>query len=60
VPDYLLSVCSSTIDDAARAVSAVDGAELPDAQTLLDAVGPIGGSAHRLLDAWSRTFRAGR
>ncbi|MEU6262347.1 hypothetical protein [Saccharopolyspora shandongensis] len=57
VPDHLLSVCSSTIGDAAQAVSAVDGAELPDPAVLADAVGPIGGSARRLLDAWSRAAR---
>ncbi|GLY66080.1 hypothetical protein [Amycolatopsis taiwanensis] len=60
VPDYLLSVCSSTIDDAAQAVSAVDQAELPDAETLADAVGPVGGSANRLLNAWSGAFRGRR
>lgn len=53
VPDYLLAVCSSTIDNADDAVSAVDGAELPDEATLADAVGPIGGSAARLVDAWA-------
>jgi hypothetical protein len=47
-------VCSSTIDDAEQAASAVEHAELPDPATLADAVGPIGGSASRLLDAWSR------
>ncbi|GAB3418408.1 hypothetical protein [Flindersiella endophytica] len=52
VPDYLLSVCSSTIDDATLAEDAVAEAELPDAKTLEAAVGPIGGSAARLLDAW--------
>ncbi|MGW4592020.1 hypothetical protein [Amycolatopsis thermoflava] len=57
VPDYLLSVCSSTISDAAQAVAAIDSAQLPDAQTLADAVGPVGGSARRLLDAWSRFAR---
>jgi hypothetical protein len=53
VPAYLLSVCSSTIDDAGLAESAVADAELPDAKTLEAAVGPIGGSAARLLDAWA-------
>lgn len=57
VPDYLLKVCSATIADAADAVSAVDGARLPDAATLADAVGPIGGSARRLLDAWDDAAR---
>ncbi|WP_020668165.1 hypothetical protein [Amycolatopsis nigrescens] len=54
VPDYLRAICSSTIEDPAKAVSAVDNAELPAAETLADAVGPIGGSTARLLDAWSR------
>ncbi|MCI2422451.1 hypothetical protein MOQ72_33985 [Saccharopolyspora sp. K220] len=58
VPDYLLSVCSSTIDDAAQAVSAVDQAELPDPEALADAVGPVGGSANRLLNAWSEALRS--
>lgn len=53
VPDYLLAVCSSTIDDAGQTVTAIDGAHLPDAATLADAVGPIGGSARRLLNAWA-------
>ncbi|GAA4612517.1 hypothetical protein GCM10023195_53720 [Actinoallomurus liliacearum] len=53
VPDYLLSVCSSTIEDAADAVPAIEAARLPDAATLADAVGPIGGSTGRLLDVWA-------
>ncbi|WP_461031349.1 hypothetical protein [Streptomyces mayteni] len=53
VPDYLLSVCSSTIDSADDAVAAVGSARLPDRTTLTDAVGPVGGSAARLLSAWS-------
>ncbi|MCP3802234.1 hypothetical protein NLX83_23475 [Allokutzneria sp. A3M-2-11 16] len=52
VPDYLRAVCSSTIGDAAQAVAAVRDARLPDAATLADAVGPIGGSARRLLNEW--------
>jgi hypothetical protein len=52
VPDYLLNVCSATIDDPEEAVAAVDSAELPDPAVLADAVGPVGGSAARLLDAW--------
>ncbi|WP_225991637.1 hypothetical protein [Actinomadura montaniterrae] len=55
VPGYLLSVCSSTITDAADAAGAVSGAHLPDASVLADAVGPVGGSAARLLEAWRRT-----
>lgn len=54
VPDYLLTVCSSTIDDAALAVSAVDDARLPASETLRHSIGPVGGSAGRLFDVWSR------
>ncbi|MFD0684597.1 hypothetical protein [Actinomadura fibrosa] len=53
VPDYLLSVCSSTIDNAVDAVAAVAEAQLPDDVILADAVGPIGNSARRLLNAWA-------
>ncbi|ALG13125.1 hypothetical protein [Kibdelosporangium phytohabitans] len=53
VPGYLRAVCSSTIDDAALAVSAVDHAHLPDEAVLEDSVGPIGGSARRLLRSWA-------
>lgn len=56
VPDYLLAVCSSTIGDAGQAVSAIDGAHLPDAATLADAVGPVGGSARRLLNEWGKVM----
>ncbi|MBK1784183.1 hypothetical protein JHE00_07560 [Prauserella sp. ASG 168] len=52
VPDYLLDVCSSTIDDASLATKAVSEARLPDRRTLTDAVGPVGGSAARLLGVW--------
>ncbi|WP_030431195.1 hypothetical protein [Allokutzneria albata] len=52
VPDYLRAVCSSTIADAGQAVAAIVSARLPDAATLADAVGPIGGSARRLLTEW--------
>nr|CTQ92220.1 hypothetical protein [Kibdelosporangium sp. MJ126-NF4] len=52
VPDYLRAVCSSTIDNAGLAVSAVDDAHLPAKETIADSVGPIGGSARRLLDSW--------
>ncbi|MFI0482536.1 hypothetical protein [Actinomadura sp. 9N215] len=54
VPDYLLAVCSSTIDDATDAVAAIQDARPSPPDTLADAVGPIGGSTARLLDAWSR------
>ena len=57
VPDYLLAVCSSTVDDAGQAVTAVDDAQLPDPATLADAVGPVGGSARRLLDEWAKAAR---
>ncbi|WP_225797172.1 hypothetical protein [Streptomyces aculeolatus] len=55
VPDYLLAVCSSTIDDPAEAVPAVTSARLPAPDVLADAVGPVGGSAARLLDVWHHT-----
>ncbi|WUH99690.1 hypothetical protein OHR68_40440 [Spirillospora sp. NBC_00431] len=54
VPDYLLAVCSSTIDKATDAATAIQSAEPPRPDTLADAVGPIGGSTARLLHAWSR------
>ncbi|MEJ3747927.1 hypothetical protein WEI85_32140 [Actinomycetes bacterium KLBMP 9797] len=54
VPDYLLAVCSDTIGAADQAVAAVADAGLPDAATIADAVGPVGGSAARLLDIWGR------
>ncbi|GAA4056476.1 hypothetical protein [Actinomadura miaoliensis] len=57
VPDYLLAVCSSTITSAEGAVPAVEQARLPDARTLADAVGPVGGSAARLLSSWRRAAR---
>lgn len=62
VPDYLLDVCSTTITAADQAVTAVDQAHLPDRDTLADAVGPIGGSAARLLKTWQRaaTVHSGR
>ncbi|WP_326799684.1 hypothetical protein OG946_33465 [Streptomyces sp. NBC_01808] len=59
VPDYLLAVCSSTIDDPAEAVPAVTSARLPAPDVLADAVGPIGGSAARLLDVWRHTAHPG-
>ncbi|MBO2454395.1 hypothetical protein J4573_45420 [Actinomadura barringtoniae] len=58
VPGYLLSVCSSTIRDAGQAVPAIEQAHLPSADVLKDAVGPVGGSAHRLMDAWSLAVRS--
>ncbi|WP_246843244.1 hypothetical protein [Allokutzneria sp. NRRL B-24872] len=56
VPEYLRAVCSSTISSAEQAVGAVSGARLPDPETLADAVGPVGGSARRLLSAWARVL----
>jgi hypothetical protein len=38
-------------------VGAVTDAHLPDPATLADAVGPVGGSAARLLDAWGERHR---
>ncbi|TDD67636.1 hypothetical protein E1262_18470 [Jiangella aurantiaca] len=57
VPDYLLAVCSSLIGTAAEALPAVETAALPDPGVLEDVVGPIGGSAARLLDTWGRAAR---
>ncbi|MEU3273803.1 hypothetical protein ABZ639_23445 [Saccharomonospora sp. NPDC006951] len=56
VPDYLLSVCSSTIEDPGEAVTAIESAALPGQRIITDAVGPVGGSAVRLLDAWERAL----
>lgn len=53
VPDYLLAVCSSTIDNATDATTAIQTARPAHPNTLADAVGPIGGSTTRLLNAWS-------
>ncbi len=60
VPDYLLQVCSSTITDPAEAVEAIATAELPADDVLYDAVGPVGGSVDRLLDAWAAAARRTR
>ncbi|MFD5315414.1 hypothetical protein [Streptomyces sp. NPDC127098] len=57
VPDYLLSVCSSTVDTPDAAPAAVASAHLPDPATLADAVGPVGGSTARLLSAWADALR---
>jgi hypothetical protein len=59
VPDYLRSVCSVMIDDAGAAVPAVGEAHPLAPDTLTAAVGPIGGAAARLLDAWSEAVVAG-
>jgi hypothetical protein len=52
IPDYLRSVCSAVIGDADAAVPTVAGARPLAPDALAAAVGPIGGSATRLLDAW--------
>ncbi|ASO23153.1 hypothetical protein FHR81_003814 [Actinoalloteichus hoggarensis] len=57
VPEHLLRVCSSTVDDAADVVAAVEQAEPVDARTRRDVVGPVGGSARRLFDGWERITR---
>ncbi|MET9250952.1 hypothetical protein [Nonomuraea sp. NPDC003709] len=54
IPAYLLSVCSHTITTADEAVTAVAGAEPVSREVLYEAVGPIGGSARRLLKAWRK------
>ncbi|MEU6720961.1 hypothetical protein ABZ897_56715 [Nonomuraea sp. NPDC046802] len=54
IPDYLLSVCSHTITTADDAVSAVTGAKPVSRKVLQEAVGPIGGSARRLLKVWRK------
>ncbi len=60
VPDYLRGVCSTLIDDAAAAVPAVDEARPLAPDVLTAAVGPVGGSGVRLLDAWREAVVAGR
>ncbi|WP_233159107.1 hypothetical protein [Pseudonocardia sp. MH-G8] len=52
IPDHLRDVCSAVIDDAGAAVAAVDTARPLAADALTAAVGPVGGSAQRLLDVW--------
>ncbi|MEU7898435.1 hypothetical protein AB0B45_36930 [Nonomuraea sp. NPDC049152] len=54
IPDYLLSVCSHTITAADDAVSAVTQAKPVSREVLYEAVGPIGGSARRLLKMWRK------
>ncbi|MGO4649546.1 hypothetical protein AB4305_32115 [Nocardia sp. 2YAB30] len=55
VPEHLLRVCPVTVDDADQAVPSIECAQPVDAQTLADVVGPIGGSAARLFDAWTES-----
>ena len=55
IPDYMRTVRSAVLDDAGVAVQTVDQLEPLDEETLRAAVGPVGGSAQRLFDAWLRT-----
>ncbi|MGW7686426.1 hypothetical protein ACWGID_37135 [Kribbella sp. NPDC054772] len=57
VPDYILSVCSSTIDTPEQAVAAIEKAKPASRGAVFDAVGPIGGSARRLYSAWHATIQ---
>ncbi|SDH59273.1 hypothetical protein [Nonomuraea jiangxiensis] len=54
IPDYLLSVCTHTIADAADAVTAVETAKPVSRKVLYEAVGPVGGSAKRLFKVWGK------
>ncbi|GIG65857.1 hypothetical protein Pen01_21520 [Phytomonospora endophytica] len=54
IPDYLLSVCSDTITDAAEVVAAAETARPAPRDVLYEAAGPVGGSARRLLKSWGR------
>ncbi|TMR93440.1 hypothetical protein [Nonomuraea basaltis] len=54
IPEYLLSVCSHTITTPDDAVTAVTEAEPVSREVLYEAVGPIGGSARRLLKVWRK------
>jgi hypothetical protein len=56
VPDYILDVCSSTIDSPDQAIDAVDTAQPASHGDVFAAVGPIGGSARRLYSAWNTTI----
>jgi hypothetical protein len=60
VPDYILSVCSSTIDAPEQAVDAIENAEPASRGAVFNAVGPIGGSARRLYSAWHATIQTTR
>jgi hypothetical protein len=59
IPDYLRGVCSVLIDDPGAAVPAVGQVRPLAPDALAAAVGPIGGSASRLLDAWGEAVAAG-
>ncbi|MGP4095361.1 hypothetical protein [Nonomuraea sp. KM90] len=54
IPGYLLSVCTHTITSADDAVTAVESAEPVSRKVLYEAVGPVGGSARRLLKVWRK------
>ncbi|RVX46801.1 hypothetical protein EDD27_9705 [Nonomuraea polychroma] len=54
IPGYLLSVCSHTITGPDDAVTAVAQAKPVSRDVLYEAVGPIGGSARRLLKVWRK------
>ncbi|AQZ64400.1 hypothetical protein BKM31_25675 [[Actinomadura] parvosata subsp. kistnae] len=54
IPDYLLSVCSSTITSADDAVTAIGTARPVSRKVLYEAVGPVGGSARRLFKVWRK------
>ncbi|MEI8410314.1 MULTISPECIES: hypothetical protein [unclassified Kribbella] len=56
VPDYILDVCSSTIDSPEAAINAVETARPASRGDVFAAVGPIGGSARRLYSAWQATI----
>ncbi|HZX08825.1 hypothetical protein [Kribbella sp.] len=60
VPDYILSVCSSTIDAPEQAVAAIADAKPASRGAVFNAVGPIGGSARRLYSAWHATIQSTR
>ncbi len=55
IPGYLRSVCSAVIDGAWAAVPTVAQVRPLDPDALRAAVGPVGGSAARLLDTWAAT-----
>jgi hypothetical protein len=54
IPGYLLSVCARTITTADGAVNAVETAGPVSREVLYEAVGPVGGSARRLLKVWRK------
>jgi hypothetical protein len=56
VPDYILDVCSSTIDSPELVLDAVENARPASRGDVFAAVGPIGGSARRLYSAWHATI----